>query len=87
MKKSFLILAAAAIVVGCAQNEILNEQEQPEVLIGFGDSYIGKKTKAGEVTSLATLQTNNGTMRVWGWKTVSTGTSQVFNNQLVIFKN
>ena len=87
MKKSFLILAAAAIVVGCAQNEILNEQEQPEVLIGFGDSYIGKKTKAGEVTSLATLQTNNGTMRVWGWKTVSTGTSQVFNNQLVSYNS
>ena len=85
MKKSFLLFAVAAIVAGCAKNDVVIETNQPEVQIGFKDAYIGKKTKAGEVTSIATLQTNNGTMKVWGWKTNEFGTSQVFNNQQVTY--
>lgn len=85
MKKLFLLAAATITIIGCSQNDVINEIEQPEVLIGFKDAYIGKKTKAGEVTSVATLQTNNGTMKVWGWKTVTSGTSQVFNNQEVTY--
>lgn len=86
MKKSLLLLAAAAIVVGCSKNGILNEIEQSEVLIGFGDSYVGKKVKSGEVTNLEDLQTNNGTMKVWGWKTHGT-TSQIFDNQQVTYNS
>ena len=74
------------MVVGCSKNEVLNEIAQPEVLIGFGDSYVGKKVKAGEVTDLSDLQTNNGTMKVWGWKTHGE-TSQIFNNQQVTYNS
>lgn len=85
MKKFFLLAAATITIIGCSQNDVLNEIEQPEVLIGFKDAYIGKKTKAGEVNSIATLQTNNGTMKVWGWKTVSGSVTRVFNGQLVTY--
>lgn len=85
MKKLFLLAAATITIIGCSQNDVINEIEQPEVLIGFKDAYIGKKTKAGEVNSIATLQTNNGTMKVWGWKTVSGSDTRVFNGQLVTY--
>lgn len=85
MKKSLLFVAIGAAFVACAENEVYNEVEQPEILIGFSNANIGKKTKSGEVTNIETLQTNNGTMKVWGWKTVTAGTSQVFNNQQVTY--
>jgi len=88
MKKTNLLIAAAALmVVGCAENKMFNDIEQDEVLIGFGESYIGKKTKAGEISNKTDLEKNGNTMEVWGWKTTSSSTTQVFNNQQVTYNS
>jgi hypothetical protein len=85
MRKSLLILAAAAAVVACSKNDVANDIEYPELLIGFSDSHIGKQTKAGEIIGKTGLEQNGNTMEVWGWKTVTAGTSRVFNNQQVTY--
>lgn len=90
MKKSLFIIAAAALVVGCASESIRNNViEDTNVLIGFGDSYIGKKTKAvfGEINDSASLAKDGSTLKVWGWKDVKGVKTQVFNNQKVEFKS
>lgn len=89
MKKSLFIIAAASLVVGCANNEILNVVEQEEMPIGFSNAYIGKQTKAnaGEINSKNALEKNGNTMKVWGWKTYSGTASKVFNGITVTYNS
>lgn len=90
MKKSLFIIAATALIVGCAENGIRsNVIEDTNVPIGFGDSYLGKKTKAtfGEINDSASLAKDGSTLKVWGWKEVNGVKTQVFNNQKVEFKS
>lgn len=97
MKKSLLIIAATALVISCSNNEVKNDVVQDEVAIGFGNSYIGKITRAnaGEMTasntdgtSSGTLCTDGNTMEVWGWKynaNTDPQYTQVFDNQVVTY--
>ena len=91
MKKSLLIVAIGAAFVACADNEVYNDIDQPDILIGFADAHIGKQTKAGEIIGKEGLEVNGNTMEVWGWKTTNTPAantvSQVFNNQQVTYNS
>ena len=89
MKKSLLILGVAAIVASCSQTDTFRDIDTQEVSIGFGDSYIGKKTKAvfGEINDSASLAKDGSTLKVWGWKNVKNVKTQVFNNQKVEFNS
>ena len=89
MKKSFIIIAATLLAVGCASDSIRNTVVEDNYRpIGFGESYIGKKTKAfvGEINDSASLAKDGNTLKVWGWKNVKDVKTQVFNNQKVTFK-
>ena len=90
MKKSLFIIAAAALVVSCSSDSIRNNViEDTTVPIGFGDSYIGKKTKAvfGEINDSASLAKNGSTLKVWGWKNVKGTKTPVFTDQRVAFNS
>jgi hypothetical protein len=90
MKKTLFIIATASLIVGCASDSIRNDVvEENNVLIGFGDSYIGKKTKTvfGEINDSASLAKDGSTLKVWGWKDVKGEKTQVFNNQRVEFNS
>lgn len=96
MKKSLFIIAATALVVGCASNDTFKDVDTTEYAIGFGDSYIGNITKAtvgtnyGEMKASNTSGTSSGTlcadgnaMQVWGWKHNSSGYTTVFDATVV----
>jgi len=97
MKKSLFIIAATALVVGCASNDVKNDIILEDVAIGFGNAYIGKITKsnAGEMTgsndsgtSTGSLCTDGNTMEVWGWKYNANTTpkyTQIFDNTTVTY--
>jgi hypothetical protein len=99
MKKSLFIIAATALVVGCASNDTFKDVVDQEIAIGFGGTYIGNITKAnaGEMTgansegvSSGTLCTDGNTMEVWGWKynaSASTQYTQVFDNTVVTYNS
>ena len=74
MKKSLYILAAAAIVAGCASNDLRNDvvKDSP---IGFTKVYVEKNTRA--YTDVNSLEQPNNTFGVFGYKTVGTGSSAV----------
>lgn len=88
MKKTFILMAAAAAMAltACSDNEKI--QGSDEIEIGFNDSFIGKQTRnAGEMTT-STLATDGNTMEVWGWKQFSTNDPvQVFNEQEVRYNS
>ena len=82
MKKSYLIFAAAAtLFAACSSNDTikndLNDAVQ-EKSIGFA-AYSSKTTKADEVDSNQ-LHKFYGTFDVYGWKTVNSANSSVFNH-------
>ena len=103
MKKSLFIIAATALVISCSSNDVKNEIVQEDIAIGFGDSHIGKITRAtvgtnagemtasnSEGTSSGTLCTNGNTMEVWGWKynaNTNPQYTQVFDNQVVTYNS
>lgn len=98
MKKAFLIIAAATLVISCANDSVRNDVITEDIPIGFGNAYIGKITKAnfGEMTasntngvSSGTLCTEGNTMEVWGWKynanNATTPYTKVFDNEVVTY--
>ena len=88
MRKSFLLLATAAIVVSCSNTDSFKETN--EVPIGFTKVYIEKGTKAfttGAYTT-ANFETEGNTFGVFGYKQTKTQTdAKVFDNQKVEYKS
>ena len=67
MKKSYLLMAAAAtIFAACSETDFVNPVPETEQEIGF-ENHVGKTTRA-EITSEAALADEGGFV-VWGWKT------------------
>ncbi len=87
MKKSLFIIAATALVVGCAGNDIKNDIVREEIPIGFSNINVGKKTKAnaGEINSKSALEQDDNTMKVWGWKTYNSTPSKIFDGTTVTY--
>lgn len=79
MKKTLCFLASIALLASCQQGEILvDTTETPEAprRIGF-ETFVNKSTRAGNSTL---LQDFYPTFNVYGWKTVGSETTCVFNN-------
>lgn len=87
MKKSLFIIAATALVISCASNDVKNDIVQTEKVIGFSNANVGKKTKAnaGEINSKTALEQDGNTMKVWGWKTYDATPSKVFDGTTVTY--
>ena len=88
MKKSFLLLIAAALLAACSSNEMAVElKEKP---IGFSRVYIDKSTKAitpGPYTT-ANFETVGNTFGVFGYKTTATQTNaKVFDDVKVEYQD
>jgi hypothetical protein len=73
MKKSIFIIAATALVISCASNDVKNDILQEEMSIGF-DSFSSLATKS---SSAANLEAYHQTFGVWGYKTVNASESAV----------
>lgn len=87
MKKSLFIIAATALVISCASNDVKNDIVNQEIPIGFSNINVGKKTKAnaGEINSKTALEKDGNTMKVWGWKTYNSTPSKVFDGTTVTY--
>lgn len=87
MKKSIYLLAATALMASCNQDVLVDNMTdaQPEVNrhIGF-DTFVDKATRA-EGTNSNALNDFYTTFYVYGWKTVGTETTCVFDNIPVEF--
>lgn len=88
MKKSFLLLATAALFAACASDSVRENIAEDQVEIGFS-TYIQKpvaskadNSTASEVNSLSAYHT---TFVVNGYKNVAGNDVQVFADQLVTF--
>ena len=79
MKKSLYIIAATALVISCASNDVKNDIVD-EVPIGF-DSFSNKIIKSSTSTNLEDYHTTFG---VWGYKTVNSTESAVMAHYKVI---
>lgn len=86
MKKSFLLIAATAIIISCTDSNV-KENLIPEQAIGFTNNHVGRTTRnAGEINNKTALETDGNTMKVWAWKTNSKNvTSKVFNGVTVTY--
>ena len=86
MKKSLFIIAAAALVVGCASKEVKNDIAPTP--IGFTKVYIENGTRAFQTGAYTTtnFETEGNTFAVYGFKTTSSQTNaRVFNNVTVTY--
>ena len=86
MKKSYLMIAAAAtLFAACAENDTFKEINNEGSLIGFS-TYTQKATRATENSSTTygdVLKDHHGTFKVWGFK--NTSADPVFLNETVTF--
>lgn len=82
MKKSYLMIAAAALLVSCYQNDKLTEDSAPQ-LIGFSKVYIEKGTKAFQTGAydMTNFETEGNTFAVFGYKKASNVESKVFGER------
>ena len=86
MKKSLIIIAAAALVVGCASNDV--KKDVAPTPIGFTKVYIENGTKAFQTGAYTTanFETEGNTFAVYGFKTTATQTdARVFDNKTVTY--
>ncbi len=86
MKKSLFIIAAAALIISCASNDIKNDIAPTP--IGFTKVYIENGTKAFQTGAYTTanFETEGNTFAVYGFKTTATQTNaRVFNNKIVTY--
>lgn len=86
MKKSLVLLAAAAAMVACSQNDVLVDnisESKAETAIGFAtDMNTMTRAENSSAAIGAALEYYHPAFGVWGYKTVGTGDEQtVFNNQ------
>lgn len=90
MKKSLFILVAAAGIVACSQNDMINVAEEIDAPIGFTKVYVEKSTKAfttGAYTT-ANFETEGNTFAVYGFKTTATQTNaRVFDGKVVTYQS
>lgn len=81
MKKSFLLIAATAIIlVGCSETDTFNDDNNQDVAIGFSSPYFSKPTKA-EITD-AWKTTDGSAFGVYGYKAGSPVTNLFTNEQV-----
>lgn len=89
MKKSYLTLAAMAMIMASCSNEVLidNEDGQTDVAIGFS-TFSDKATK-GDVDVNTNLEYYHGTFAVYGTKksTVDNAISNVFDATKITYQN
>lgn len=89
MKKSYLTLAAMAMIMASCSNEVLidNEDGQTDVAIGFS-TFSDKATK-GDVDVNTNLEYYHGTFAVYGTKksTVDNTISNVFDATKITYQN
>ena len=75
MKKSLVLVAAAAMMAACSQNDVLFDQVQPstkaESAIGFGTgmNYM-TRAENSSATATSALENYHQTIRVWGYKNI-----------------
>ncbi len=90
MKKSFLILATAAMFAACTNDSFRSDIEESQVEIGFS-TYIQKPVATKADNSAATeansLSAYHTTFVVNGYKTVGGSNETVFNNQEVSYSS
>ena len=80
MKKFlFLGIAATAMLASCTNDEMV--EMNPQNAIGF-ETFVDKSTRATDVT-----KTNLSAFEVYGWRTTSTTTEQIFDAQAVTANN
>lgn len=88
MKKSFLLLATAALFAACASDSVRENIAEDQVEIGFS-TYIQKpvasKADNSNAETLNNLEAYHQNFVVNGFKTVATTETQVFANQLVTY--
>ena len=88
MKKSFLLLATAALFAACASDSVRENIAEDQVEIGFS-TYIQKpvasKADNSNAETLKDLEAYHQNFVVNGFKTVATTETQVFANQLVTY--
>jgi hypothetical protein len=83
MKKSVFIIAVAALIVGCANNDVKKDIVENDVPIGFSKTYIEKGTKAFQYGAydMTNFETEGNTFAVFGYKTAKGATSKVFGER------
>lgn len=76
------MIAAAALLVSCYQNDKLTEESEPQ-LIGFSKVYIEKGTKAFQTGAydMTNFETEGNTFAVFGYKRASNVESKVFGER------
>jgi len=86
MKKSYLMIAAAALLAACAGKEEINEISTQGPVIGF-NTFTQKATKAANSSANYTwlLEDHHSDFKVWGYKNNSA--DAVFNGERVYFDN
>lgn len=88
MKKSFLLLATAALFAACASDSVRENIAEDQVEIGFS-TYIQKsiasKADNSTATALNGLEAYHDNFVVNGFKTVADDETQVFTNQEVTY--